>query len=166
MFKILKMFTSIVIVCILIFICVQFYKMFAYLDVPHSIKLADCTNSTVQFYLHIPAGNTHTLLLATPGIDMMKKLPYKFSGRVYISDGTLMTIEFPIDSDYVESCNWLRDSSSQILTGWNTNCPPLGQLVRAQKDYQFKIVFDKPPPSSCSVWLYWLQAVKEKNGGL
>ena len=140
-----------------------FKTMIGYVDFPHSIKLVDCTNSTVQFHLRVPKGNTFALLLSLPTEKPDSKSPLKFSGRVYISDGTLATIEFPIDLKYSESCNWLKDSSSLILTGLFTNSPPLGQLIRVQKDYDFKIVFDEPPPVSTSIWLSWLQAVKDKG---
>ncbi|HEV2437652.1 MAG TPA: hypothetical protein VG077_16785 [Verrucomicrobiae bacterium] len=140
-----------------------FYLFCMGIIIPHSMKLVDCTNDVVTFHLRIPKGNSYSLVLATPGKGMSIISPYQFYGQVYVSDGTLMKIEFPIGSDYTMPCNWLKDSSGLILNGKSTNCPVLDEFIRSGQNYDFKIVFDKPPPSSTSIWLVWMQAVKDKG---
>lgn len=137
--------------------------------VPHSIRLADCTNSTLEFHLEVPRGNSYYLVLATPKVGMTLKPPYFFSGHVSITEVGVPTnmTDFQIDSTSVQQCNWLEENGipySFALTGaWNTNCTSLGQLIRAQRNYNVIIVFSQPPPPSTSIWLHWLQAYKDRD---
>ncbi len=140
------------------------YVVAAHTTVPHSIKLADCTNSTLKVHLKVPKGNSYSLVLAAPGSEVMGKFPYKFEGRVQISDGTLTIIEFPIGSDFLVPCNWLPNTAGFILTH-GTNCIDLSRVIRPQIDYSIEFFFDVPPPSSTAIWLHWLQTVKNSERG-
>jgi hypothetical protein len=138
------------------------YQVGIHTEIPHQMKLVDCTNSTLKVHLKVPKGSTYSLVLSTPGVGMEVHSPYKFAGRVHISDGTHATIEFPIGSDFSESCNWIPDSTGFILTR-GTNCPDLSRFVHPQVDYDIEIVFGEPPPSSTSIWLCWLQTPRDKG---
>lgn len=141
------------------------YVVAAHTTVPRSMKLVDCTNSTLKVHLKVPKGHDYSLVLATPGVGITEELPYKFSGRVQISDGSLTMIEIPIGSDFSVPCNWLPDSTGFILTR-GTNCIDLSRFIRPQIDYSIEVLFDLPPPPSTAIWLHWLQAAKdnEKSG--
>src|SRR5277367_6367018 len=131
----------------ILIICIQLYYMGAYAEIPCNMKLVNCTNN-VAFHLHAPKGRAYTFVLATTNTEIFAKPSFSFSGQVYIYDDTRMVIEFPIKSDFTKSSgNWLSNSQGLILTG-NSNCPPLDQYIHAGKDYNFKIIFDNPPPSS------------------
>jgi hypothetical protein len=140
-----------------------FYMFCMGIIIPRSMKLVDCTNNVLTFHLRIPKGNTYTLILATPGQALSTASPYQFSGQVCISDGTLAKIDFPIASDFSKPCFLSGIPSGLILNGQNTNCPLLDEFIRPGKDYDFKVIFDKPPPPSASIWLHWFQAVKDKG---
>ena len=135
--------------------------------IPRSIKLTDCTNSVLEFDVRIPKGNSYYLVLATPGVGMTLNSPYIFSGNVHILDKANQPIDFPIGSELAQQCNWLeRDGIpySLAITGLkNTNCPLLDNLIHGAKDYHVKIIFNRPPPTSTSIWLHWLQAYKDKD---
>jgi hypothetical protein len=128
--------------------------------IPHTMKLADCSNSVVNIRLKVPQGHGYCLDLITPEIQAMPNgtviSSCKFSGRVRISNGTSLVADFPIGSDK----SWLTGSEF-VLTGvglQNTNVPPLSQFIQAQRDYDIEITFDSSPPPSSSIWLYWLQS--------
>ena len=134
-------------------------------EIPCQIKLADCTNGTVIIHTRIPKGRNHHLVLATPEIQMMKdgslKSSFRFSGRIRILSNGVLTVEIPIDSD----STWLTPDGF-VLTGvgfHNTNSPPLSRVIQAQKDYDIEITFHPPPSTSSSIWLYWKQAVKDRD---
>jgi hypothetical protein len=132
--------------------------------IPHSIKLVDCTNSILKVHLKVPKGRGYNLVLGMPGSEMAEKFPYKFSGRIQIIEDKSSIIDFPIGSELIQSCNWLNGESGFILTGFrNTNCPALSQFIHPQKDYDIEIDFDQSPPPSTSIWLFWLQAYKDKE---
>ena len=135
--------------------------------IPRSIKLTDCTNSILEFNLRIPKGNSYYLVLATPGMGMVLNPPYRFSGEVHILNKTGQQIDFPVDSELAEQCNWLEKNGipfSFALTGFkNTNCLSLGNLIHGTENYRFKIVFNQPPPLSTSIWLCWLQAHEDSD---
>jgi hypothetical protein len=98
---------------------------------------------------------------------MVLKPPFTFSGDVCISPPTTPLIHFPIGSPMAKQCNWLEQAGipySFALTGpWNTNCVRLDYALHAADEYHIRIVFNQPPPSSSSIWLYWVQAVKDKG---
>lgn len=133
----------------------------ARLSVPHTIKLADCTNSIVNFQLNAPRGHGYQLELLTPGAQTTTPngsiiSSYKFSGHVRISSGTSLIADLPIACDKTE----FIPSAGFILAGVNSRnaTVPLGQFLQPQKDYDIKIVFDPAPPPSSSICLYWLQS--------
>jgi hypothetical protein len=136
--------------------------------IPHSLKLADCTNSTIECHLRLPKGRSYYLVLATPETGMVLKPLYSFSGDVHITTATTSLIHFPIGSEMTHQCNWLERAGipySFILTGpWNTNCPLLDRLLYATTNYNIRIVFKESPPPTTSIWLHWLQAGKDKEG--
>ena len=135
--------------------------------IPHSLKLTDCTNTTVECQLRLPKGRSYYLVLATPGAGMALTPLFPFSGDVDISRGAASLIHFPIGSGLAQQCNWLERAGipySYALTGpWNTNCPRLDRLFHGGNDYSIRIVFSQSPPSSTSIWLHWLQAGKDRS---
>ncbi len=134
--------------------------------VPQSIKLMECTNNILEFSFRAPKGHSYNFVLGTPGVGRMLKPPFLFSGHIHMSNETT-NVEFPINSELARQCNWLEGNGvpySLILTDpWNTNSVNLDRLIREQESYNVKIVFDQPPPHSTSIWLYWLQAAKDKG---
>lgn len=137
--------------------------------IPRSIKLIDCTNSALEFNLRLPKGYSYNFVLATPGMGMVLKSPYTFSGNVRILGETNQNqpTAFPIGSELAQQCNWLEMDGipySFALTGFrNSNCPSLDHLIHGAKDYDVKIVFSQPPPTSTSIWLHWFQAYKDRD---
>jgi len=129
-------------------------------SIPHAVKLADCTNSTVNLHLKVPKGHAYQLELITPAVKGMPDgtvtSSYKFSGTIRISNGTTSVADFPISSDK----SWLT-ASCFVLTGvgsLNGAVPPLSQFIQPQKDYDVQITLNPPPPPSTAIWLYWLQS--------
>jgi len=148
--------------CMAIPLIISAWLLYSYttrISIPHTVKLADCTNNMTAFHVMIPKGHAYHLELKVPEIQVMTDgtvtSSYKFSGRVRILNGENLVADFPIDSDKA----WLT-SSCFVITGvdfQNTNLPPLNQFVQAQKNYDIQITLD-PPPTSSSIWLYWLQS--------
>ncbi len=134
--------------------------------IPRSIKLTDCTNSTLEFSLRLPMGRAYNFVLATPNAAMALKTPYLFAGKIRIFETTNLLADFPIGSETTQQCNWLEGNGiaySLILTSsQNTNSPILSRLICGKKDYQIKIEFSQPPPHLSSLWLCWVQAYKDR----
>jgi hypothetical protein len=129
-------------------------------SVPHTMKLSDCTNSTVSIHLEVPKGHAYHLELNTPEVqakpDGTVSSTYKFSGHIRISSGASLIADLPIGSDKA----WLT-ASGFVLTGaglQNTAVPAVGQFIQPQKNYDIQITLNPPPPPLTSVWLYWLQS--------
>ena len=142
----------------------QLYYMGIYTEVPRSMKLAECTNNPVKFHLHMPKGNSYYLVLGTAQPEMMNKVPIQFSGTVRI-EGTATKIEFPVSSDLATSSgNWLTNAG--LILTWDANYSSWKQFIQPDKDYNFEITFDKAPPTSTSIWLHWIQTIREKNSGI
>lgn len=121
---------------------------------PLNLKLADCTNNVMSIHLKIPNGHAYQLDLETPGMQVLPEgkwaSPYKFSGRVRILiDGTVLA-DLPINSDKARLV-----PSGYVLTGID--------IVQPNKNYDFEISFDSPPPTNASIWLYCLQSAKDLN---
>jgi hypothetical protein len=131
-----KWFAPSVVFTIPVMLCLWLLNYYAsYIETPHSIKLIDCTNSTVKVQFKAPKGRFYRLALAiSPGSTNT------FSGRVYILRGTSIVTNFIISS--VED---------------ETQCG----LLHAQTNYDMEITFDRLPPPSTSVWLRWLQTSKD-----
>ena len=132
-------------------------------SIPRHMKLADCTNSVVKFHLNVPKGYDYTLGLNTSGVQQMPNgtltSSYKFSGHIRIASGAVFITDFPFDSDRT-----LLIASGFILTGikgQSTNLPTLSGFIQAQRAYDIEITFDPPPPRSSSIWLHWLQTIKD-----
>lgn len=134
-------------------------------SIPHSLKLADCTNNAVSIHLKVPKGHAYQLELQMPEIQFSpsngKSVSlYKFSGRLRILTAGAQLADFSISSDKA-----LLTGSGYVLTGvglQNTNVPPLSDFLQSNKSYDFEISFEPTPPPSSSVWLYWREAKIDK----
>ena len=139
-----------------------FYKYVSSVEVPTGVKITDCTNKVTKANFKFPSGRYYHLMLVT-GANMTNT----YSGQVHILEGEVSVVVYPIDSSRAESRNWLQDVGipwSFSLTGDPiiTNSPPLYTLVHARENYTIEIDFSNKPPPSMSIWLYWLQAYKDR----
>lgn len=137
------------------------------------VKLADCTNSTLRFHLSVPKGAGFSLVLLSPEVEkgivhVKGGPPYKFSGRVRISDRSPSVAEFFVSSDSaLDACHWREGTN--IHNGWrltkhlSTNYPGLDRFLTPQGEYDVEMAFEQAPPPSESVWLRWSQTGKDKN---
>ena len=130
------------------------------ISTPHTIKLADCTNSTTLIHIKTPSGHDHKLLLVVPGIETtpnaVVSCSYKFAGRIRIVHDGALVADWPIGSDKA----WLTPSNF-VLTGsqpYNTNVPHLSQFIQPHQNYDIEVSLTPPPPASSSIGLYWLQS--------
>lgn len=113
------------------------YGYASHVEIPRVIKLADCTNSIVKVHLKTPNGRYFNIEVTAPSNS-----PDTLLGNIHISDGASTSIDFPIGSDHV------KDQFN---------------FFHAQRDYDLEITFDRPPPSSTSVCLHWLQAYTDRD---
>jgi hypothetical protein len=140
-----------------------FYRYVTSVEVPAGLKITDCTNRVTKVNFKFPAGRYYHLMLVTGA-----NLTNAFSGQIHISDGGASVVDYPIDSSRPEPRNWLQSMGvpwSSSLTGdpLITNSPPLYSVIHAQEDYTIEIDFSNEPPPSMSIWLYWLQAYKDRG---
>lgn len=133
-----------------------------HVGVPHTLKLADCTNNIINIHLKVPEGHGYRLDLVAsdskPSPSGYRVSSYKFSGRIRISSRGSLISDFAIGSDTAGQAG-----GSFILTGdatYNRNVPPLSQFVEAQKDYDLQVTLNPMPPPSSSILLYWLRSTK------
>lgn len=136
--------------------------------VPQSLKLTDCTNATMHVQLTVPKGRNYYLVLVLPGTEIGLTPSVKFAGNVRLTErGQTQASSFTISSDLVQTCNWLEQKGfgwSYALTGFrNTNCLRLDSILKPQKTYDVEITFAPPLSPSNSIWLHWIQAVKDKG---
>ncbi len=133
-----KWFSAAIIGGIPMIVCLWLFFTYAGgVQIPHEIKLADCTNSTIKVHLRVPKGSYYRVILAVPSSSTNT-----FSGHVNISDGVSVVTNFPVSSD---------------ATGKNCD------FIHAQRDYDFEFTFDQLPPPLTSVWLRWEQAYKDRD---
>ena len=103
--------------------------------VPCKTKLTDCTNNPVAVQLAVPKGRNYRLVLAAPPGSSNT-----FSGHARITDGASRATNFSFGNNRAEAqCDFLR----------------------AQTSYIIEIQFDQPPLPATSLWLHWLQAVRD-----
>lgn len=151
----------IAVVCAGAIFCAWLVHTYAgYIGIPQSIKIAECTNSTTKVHFKFPKGHNYHLVLGTASVPSDS-----FSGRIDITSGTSSVVSFPIRPEPVY---WLKNYGVPFgfsLTGdaINTNSPILSKFIYAQKDYDIRITFNQSPPLSTEIWLYWLQASKDKG---
>ena len=134
-------------------------------SIPHSLKLADCTNNVVNIHLQVPKGHGYQLELQVPEIQFSPSngksvSSYKFSGHLRILTAGAQLADLSIGSDKA----WLS-GSGYVLTGvglQNTNVPPLSDFIQSNRSYDFEISLEPTPPASSSVWLYWREAKIDK----
>jgi hypothetical protein len=134
-------------------------------SMPHSIKLADCTNNVVNIQLNTPKGHGYQFQLLTPDAQATtsngsKISSYKFSGHIQILKGSSMIADLSLCADNVEFIE-----SGYVLAGIDTqtNIVPLGQFLQPQSEYSIQISFAPPPSSSSSIVLYWLQSSNDSD---
>lgn len=133
--------------------------------IPHSLKLADCTNGLMNIHLKIPRGHAYHLALNIPEVQFLPRSgksvsSYKFSGHLRILTAGAQFADLSIGSDKA----WLT-RSGYVLTGvglQNTNVLPLSDFIQSDKSYDFEISLDPAPPPSSSIWLYWREAKIDK----
>jgi hypothetical protein len=133
--------------------------------VPHSEKLADCTNGVTNFRLKVPNGHAYNIFLSLPGIqakpDGTVVSTYEFSGQMRILKGTSLIADFAIGREQA----WLT-ASGFVLTGvglQNTNAPPLSLFIKPQETYDVEIILHPAPPPLSSIWLYYLENARDRN---
>jgi hypothetical protein len=117
-------------------------------DVPVEHRLADCTNSTLRFWMTIQEFAPYQFVL---GIPQTTAGQMSFRGEVLVSQSTGTVARLPISSDDVTPCNWLSGLSGYILT-WNTTNRLESFLTRGQT-YDVEVRFSELPPPESSFWL-------------
>ncbi|MGH7953130.1 MAG: hypothetical protein ACREFE_14610 [Limisphaerales bacterium] len=128
-----------------------FYGYASHVEIPQKIKITDCSNRVVRTHFKFPKGRNYHLIIATASSPTNA-----FSGEVHITCGTLDVVDFPIQPEQV---TWLNIMPFEFnLTG-----PALYQFIHPQTNYEIQMDFDQPPPPSTSLWLYWLQAYKDRD---
>ena len=151
---------------------VCFYNCAGSRETWRSMKLVDCTNSTLGFHLRVPKGAGFSLALSSQEIErgivhVKGTPPYAFSGRVRISDASPSVVEFPISSDKSDACNWREGAITRYGYSFTqhlrTNRPGLDRFMSSQGEFDVEIAFDQAPPTSESVWLRWRQALKDRE---
>lgn len=112
------------------------YTYASYSEIVRSAKLADCTNTTA-IHLKVPKGHYYRFILVVPSGSTNA-----FSGRMNISDGELTVTNFYIGFDQTEQ---------------------QGNFLQAETNYNINISFDRPPPPSTSIWLYWREGYRDRH---
>ncbi|MFT5491975.1 MAG: hypothetical protein ACI8V5_002340 [Limisphaerales bacterium] len=119
--------------------------------IPVEQKLADCTNSALQFQMMVEQYPPYQFLL---GIPQTSTGQLSFRGEVIVSQSTGTVARVPIGSHDITPCNWLDHQAGYILTWRRTNNLERLEtfLVRGQT-YDVLVKFSEAPPVESSFWL-------------
>ncbi len=148
-----------------------FYAYAIRVEVPHKIKLADCTNSPVKIHLETPKGRKYFLTLNTPKAQTVTNggsaSPYAFTGYIQITKGNVVIADIPIESDKT-SVNLIQNADGSCeyqlpAFSRDTNAPSLSRFIQAGGDYDFEVKLNPAPPTASSIWLHWLQTAKDRE---
>jgi hypothetical protein len=120
-------------------------------EMPIQDRLADCTNSTLQFKMAVRHDPPYQFLL---GLSPASPGDLSFRGEIIVSQSTGTVARIPIDSQNVTPCNWLHGSSGYILTWERTNREDrLQSFLTKGRTYDVQVCFSKQPPVASSLWL-------------
>ncbi len=120
-------------------------------EMPVQEKLADCTNSTLQFRMAVQHDPPYQFLL---GLSPASSGELSFRGEIIVRQSTGAVTRIQVGSDNVTPCNWLHGYSGYILTWGRTNREDqLRNFLAKGRTYDVEVRFSERPPIASSIWL-------------
>lgn len=132
--------------------------------IPQSTKLADCTNTVLQFSFIAPPGNSYNFALGIGGAKNLAELTQPdYQGKFQITDGKKEVFALNFDSKQSRSAFWLRKEDK--VAGYIFTLPrrmaairSLDSVLRPKINYEAIVTFSNRPPTGSSLWLKWRQS--------
>ena len=146
------------VVGLILFVCavVVLYAVVQVVQIPTSVKLADCKSKIVRTTFVCPKGEMVRLLIGTP-----PKNDVDYKGQILISQDGKVVATYSFSSTSSAGTNWLERHKLRSIVVSSKKGRGIGQamdtLLKVGEVYDLVATFEKAPPSQSSLWLNYLQ---------